>query len=77
MIVDEMTNIFQNHIMGFMKGHTIYIESTDDEPQPPPSELVNLFADKSLLCIKGAVLTHVIGDDGQVQLHNHATQSLP
>ena len=73
LIIDAITDVFQNHAISFMRGQTVYVKSTNDTTQETLYAPVNMFADKTLIFVNGHTFTPCINVDGKVRLHKDIT----
>ena len=67
--IDALTDIFQNHTMGYMTGQVAYTEWTQDEPGSIYYAPTNPFADKVPLYMNGHAWTLTVNPDGKVVLN--------
>lgn len=64
--IDALTDIFQNHTMGHMKGRTEYQTYTDEEPPDILYKPQNVLAEKVPLIMNGHLWIPVLDTDGKV-----------
>lgn len=67
--IDALTDIFQNHTMGYMTGEVAYTESTDDVQPSIYYAPTTPFADKVPLYMNGHAWTLAVNQDNKVVLN--------